>query len=121
MTASKHSSVLINQSEGITVALIRMASITDGQSIEEIGRTLFDLVDNRDVKKLIVDFRTVSFLSSSMIGVLVQLHKKAQSIEGQVVLCGLRESLMKIFKITRMDRILTFAKDEKEAASKLKA
>lgn len=115
------SSIVINQAEGITVASIRMASITDGPSIEEIGRVLFDQVDNRDVKKLVVDFRTVSFLSSSMIGVLVQLDKKARSIDGQVVLCGLRESLMKIFKITRLDKMLTFAKDEKEAASKFSA
>jgi anti-sigma B factor antagonist len=112
--------VIISNEQGVTTATIRVSSLTDGPDIEDIGKTLVELVDERDCRKLIVDFRAVNFLSSSMIGVLVQLEKKSKANDGQIVLCGLRDSLMKVFKITRLDKMLTFAKDEQEAMSKFK-
>jgi anti-anti-sigma factor len=112
--------IVISQVEGVTTVTLNMSSILDGPVIEDVGRTLFELVDEKAVRKLVVDFRSVGFLSSSMIGVLVSLQKKAKIIDGQLVLCGLRPSLMKIFTITRLDKIFTFAKSEQEAVDKLR-
>ena len=114
------SNIVVSEAEGVTTVSLRMSSILDGPVIEDVGRTLFDLVENRAVDRLVVDFRSVSFLSSSMLGVLVSLQKKANAVKGQVVLSGLRPSLMKIFTITRLEKIFTFAADESKAAQKLK-
>lgn len=112
--------ILVSQAEGVTTVALRMSSILDGPVIEDIGRTLFDLVDNRAVDKLVIDFGSVSFLSSSMLGVLVSLQKKANAVDGKMILCGLRPSLMKIFTITRLEKIFTFAPEEAQAVKKLR-
>ncbi len=114
------SNIVISEVEGVTTVSLRMSSILDGPVIEDVGRTLFGLVDDKAVDRLVVDFHSVSFLSSSMLGVLVSLQKKANAVKGQVVLSGLRPSLMKIFTITRLDKIFTFAQDESEAVKKIK-
>lgn len=114
------SNIVVSQAEGVTTVSLRMSSILDGSVIEEIGRTLFDLVENRAADRLAVDFQPVSFLSSSMLGVLVSLQKKATLAGGRVVLCGLRPSLMKIFTITRLEKIFTFADDESQAVRMLR-
>jgi len=51
--------------------------------------------------------------------VLIALHKKICSIGGKYVICGLKPELHEVFKITRLDKILSFAKDESEALSML--
>ncbi len=109
------SGLVISKVEGVTVASLRTASLLDEPTIDEIGRSLFELVDAQACRKLIVDFRAVSHLASQMLGVLVSLNHKSQAIKGKVVMCGLRPNLMKVFKITRLDKILTFADDESKA------
>ncbi|MCD6364694.1 MAG: STAS domain-containing protein [Planctomycetes bacterium] len=109
------SGLVISHVQGVTFASLRRASILDGVVIDDIGEALFELIDAKDCRKLVVDFRAVNFLASQMIGVLITLDNKARAIKGKVVLCGLRDSLMKVFKITRLDKRLTFASDETEA------
>ena len=81
----------------------------------ELGEQLYDLVDKRDRKKLILDFSDVRLLSSSALGVLITLHGKAGKIKGRVILCGLRQELMKMFKITKLHKLFTFCDDEEQA------
>jgi len=114
------SNLIITQSEGVTVATLRIASLIDGPMIEALGNELNVLVDEQAITKLIVDFRAVSFLSSQMISVLVTLHKKSKAIDGTVVMAGMRPNLKKVFEITKLDKLLVFAKDEKDAMSKFK-
>ncbi len=114
------SNLIINQSEGVTVATLRVASLIDSPMIESIGNELNALVDEQAITKLIVDFRAVGFLSSQMISVLVTLQKKSKAIGGVVVLAGMRPNLKKVFEITKLDKLLVFAKDEKDAMTKFK-
>ena len=113
--------IVVSEVQGVTTVTLKMTSLLDGPVIEDVGRCLFVLVEEKAIRKLIVDFRNVGLLSSSTLGILVSLQKKIAAIEGRVILCGMRPSLMKVFKITNLDRILTFAKDESQAMKKLKS
>jgi anti-anti-sigma regulatory factor len=43
------------------------------------------------------------------------LQRKQAERKGKLVMCGLRDNLMKVFKLTRLDKLLTFKKDEQAA------
>ena len=113
------SGLVVAQIEGVTVVGVRSVSITDMPTIESIGKELYALVEEQARKKVVVDFAAVRFLSSQMLGVLISLQKKAKGIGGRVVLCSLRPDLMKVFQITKLDKVLEFAADEREALKKL--
>jgi len=113
------SGVVISSAQGVTVAELRAGALVDGPQIEQVGKELLALVDEQAVRKLIVDFRHVGFLSSTMIGALLQLHKHAAEIKGQVFLVGVSPKLMEVFKITRLHKVLHFAKDQNEAIRKM--
>jgi anti-sigma B factor antagonist len=107
--------LLINTLKDVTVVTFQDISILDALQIDEIGEELYDLVDKKDRRKLILDFANVKFLSSSALGVLITLHKKSTTAKGRVVLCSLRDDLKKVFEITRLDRMFTFCPTEEEA------
>lgn len=109
------SGLVISHVQGATVAELIVPSILDGPVIESLASELYSLVDEQACRKLIVDFHAVGFLASQMIGVLVALNNKSNAIKGRLVLVGMRENLMKVFKITRLDKHLSFARDEGEA------
>lgn len=109
------SGLVISQVQGVTVVEITVPSILDGPVIDSLGAALYEIVDEQACRKLMVDFSKVGFLASQMIGVLVALDNKAREIKGKVVLVGMRESLMKVFRITRLDKRLAFAANESDA------
>ena len=109
------SGLVIQQIQGATVVNFRDVSILDGSSVEVIAKELYSLVDQQALRKIILDFTQVRFLSSSMIGVLLNLYKKSQAIKGRIVVCGLRSELYKVFKIMRLEHLLTFADNEHDA------
>ncbi len=113
--------LIVSKLMDVTIARLQVQSLLDMVAIEEIGNSLYSLVDDRACRKIIVDFSKVSFLSSQMLGVLAALNKKSKAIKGKVVLCGLRPSLREIFKVMGLDKIMTFADDESAAMKEFKA
>jgi anti-sigma B factor antagonist len=97
---------------GVLVVTFTDSSILDTAAIEQLGRNLYQLTDVQNRQKLILDFSNVKFLSSQALGVLLTLHKKVRDIKGEVVMCGLKPELKKIFAITNLDKVFKFFPDD---------
>ena len=102
---------------GVTVVDFADAAILDGPTIESVARRLYELTDDQAQRKILLVLSQVRFLSSSMLGVLINLHKKSATIKGRVAIAGMRPDLRKVFKITRTEKLFEFHDDE-EAAMK---
>jgi anti-sigma B factor antagonist len=107
--------LVISTVQGVAVAEIHTTSLLEGPEVENIAQDLLDLVDKRGFDKVIVDFRNVSFLASVMLGKLVMLYKKAKEVDATVVLSGLKPNLLKVFKVTKLDKMMKFSENEDEA------
>ncbi|HOW72541.1 MAG TPA: STAS domain-containing protein [Phycisphaerae bacterium] len=107
--------LLIHSIRDVTVVNIEDASILDLAQVESLGQQLYELVEDRNCRKLILDFTKVRFLSSSALGVLVNLQRKTSEIKGTLVICALRSELMKVFEITKLKKLFTFCDDETAA------
>jgi anti-anti-sigma factor len=107
--------LLTHHMRDVTVVNLNDCSILDAQQVEELGGELNHLVDERACRKIVIDFTKVKLLSSSALGVLIRLQKKAREIKGSIALCGLRKELMQIFKITSLDKLFTFYDTEEQA------
>jgi anti-sigma B factor antagonist len=68
--------------------------------------------------KILLDLKDVTVLASMGLGALVSLHKTCSQEGGRLVVCGLRDDIMQVMKITHLDRILKVAKD-REAGLKM--
>ena len=115
------SNLVVTQMYDVTLVNFRNSALLDGLGVEAVADELYALVDEQARRKVLLDFSAVRLLSSRMVGVLIDLHKKSQKIRGRIVICGLRPELMKVFKIMRLEKVLQFAKDESEAMSLLEA
>jgi anti-sigma B factor antagonist len=107
--------LLIHPIRDVVIVNFQDASLLDSGQLEAIGTELYDLVDNKNRRKLILDFAKVQFMSSSALGVLITLRKKATAIKGDVVICGLRKDLTRVFEITNLIKMFTFTPNEEAA------
>lgn len=107
---------IVQKIDEFTVVEFRIPSLMDAQLIEQIGQSLYKLVDEQDRRKLILDFSNVQYLSSSAIGIVLNLNKKLQGLKySKFILCGVGEKLMQLIKITRLDKILILKPTQREA------
>jgi anti-sigma B factor antagonist len=86
--------------------------ILDEQNIQMIGDDLFRLVDELGRRKVLLNFSKVEFMSSAALGKLIRLHQRLHSIGGKLILCGISKSILEIFEITKLDKMLTIKPDE---------
>jgi len=107
--------LVIQEIGGVTVANFGGSSILDGTTVDALGRQLFDLIDNQARRKVLLDFTRVKFLSSSMLGVLIRMQKRAGAIGGRVAILGMKPDLHRVFKISRLDKLFDFYDDEDDA------
>ncbi len=107
--------LLIEDYAGVTVVTVTDTALLDAHAIEAFGQEVYQLVDKQNKQKLILDFSNVRFLSSQALGVLLTIKKKCEAIKGRFVLCALREELMKVFKITQLDKLFDFYRDDSAA------
>ena len=96
----------------------RDRSILDGAVVDRLADKLFRLVDENARRMILLDFRQVRFLSSTMMGVLLALHRKSSDINGKVVISGLNPTVMRAFKIMRLDSVLNIADCEQSGMSR---
>jgi len=69
--------------------------------------------------RLALDMSEVMLLASVGLGALVTLNKNCKANSGKLVVFGLGSELFEVLKITRLDRIITIAKDRDAALKTL--
>ena len=116
---SSPSKLRIRSVEDVTVVRFQETSILDTELIHAIAEELKQLIETENGKKLLLDFTEVKFFSSSALGILVTLSKKLAEIDGELVICALASELIKVFKITNLDKLFKFADNEDQALQML--
>lgn len=112
---SGDSRLLVQGIGDVTIINFQDASILDTLLIQKIAAELYGLVDEKAKRKIILDFTTVKYMASQTLGVLLTLQKKARTLKGRVVFCSLKPDLMKVFKITGLEKMFEFYDDETKA------
>ena len=89
-----------------------------GRESQQVESTIEKMVQDGK-KKLIVDLTKVSYVDSSGIGILVGSFGHCKRGGGTMRLIGVRDNILKIMKLTRVDEVLKVDASLEEAEQKL--
>jgi anti-sigma B factor antagonist len=89
-----------------------------GQESRSVESTVEKLVQDGK-KKIIVDLTKVSYVDSSGVGVLVGSLGHCKRGGGAMRLTGVRDNILKIMQLTRVDQVLPVDTSLEEAEQKL--
>jgi anti-sigma B factor antagonist len=107
----------LNVSEGgdVTGGRFRNYKIVEDIDIQEVGEEVFRLIEVDGHVKILLNFTSVIFLSSSALGKLITLDKKMKAHGGTLKLSNIRPDIYEVFAITKLDRLFDIKKDEAAA------
>ncbi len=105
---------------GVFVVSFRQASIGGIGEVEKIAETLRGLIKDPDVCNMVVDFSDVSFFSSQMLGLLVDIWRRIKDEGGTLLISGINPQLTRVFRITHLDKLFNFHENTEAALSALR-
>ncbi len=107
--------LLTRKHENVLVAYFQDVRIIDETRIQSLGQELNDLVVNTENRNIVLNFHNVSFMSSAMIGKLIQFAKHCSSIDVQLRLCNINENVSEVFKLMKLEKVFAIDEDEEKS------
>src|SRR5262249_33652737 len=105
MTKTIRSRLLVENVQGVLVITFAGEFLIDEGLIQEVREDLVKLVDKHRRANVLLNFREVQAMSSTMLAVLLKVARKVASAQGRLKLCSISPDLVEIFRITRFDRM----------------
>jgi anti-anti-sigma factor len=89
----------------------------DEETADGIRAQLLALADEPNESNLLLDFGNIDYLSSMMLAVLVNLHKKLLERGRQLTVANLSPQVYEVFRVTGLDKFLDLRSAQQDANS----
>ena len=109
----------LQQQGDVTIVRFIASRILDNDTIQRMGDSLFQIVDQDGVHKLVINLREVSFLSSAALNRLILLKKKVLQHDGKLKLVEMKPEIRRVFEISRLDTFFDILDDQATALEQL--
>jgi anti-sigma B factor antagonist len=107
----------VEEQEGTLTVHFTDTKILDDGTIVATGKELMEALDRASAnKRMVLDFGTVQFMSSAMIGKLVLLNKKAKAGLVDLRFRNITSNVYEVFKLTRLNKIFNIEVSSTESA-----
>ncbi len=103
----------VEATSGGVLAILSDCGLLDEDSTPAVEEQLFRLAEQLGPAELRLNLGEVRFLSSTAMGMFVNLHKTLRGQGGSLTLCDVNEDVLELFEVTRLNRLL----DIRRAAS----
>ena len=97
--------IFVERGPNETIVTFMEEKILSSEQIQELRESLMSLIEQAWSEKLILDFCNVKGLSSSVLGLLLVIHKKVREEKGRLLLRNMSPTIYEIFEITKMNKI----------------
>jgi anti-anti-sigma factor len=118
IASSPHPGLEVEQVGAVTVASITRPALLEEEVIVAVANALAELMQG-DCRRLVLNFRRVTRLSSAMLGQLIHLHRKTRACGCRLALCEINPSLSEAFEKVRLHELFPIHAQEQEALESL--
>ncbi len=116
---SDNAHLLVEYVKNVTIVTFNDSSVLEARHIDAIREQLLHMVDAEFKNRLVLDLSKVHHFSSTALGVLITVLRRVKDHKGALVLCGVRDDIYRVFKVTKLHKQFTFADNEKKALAAL--
>ncbi|MGE5296514.1 MAG: STAS domain-containing protein [Solirubrobacterales bacterium] len=101
----------------VAVASFKSPCISDAEEINNASAQLKQYIQSDPPCRMVFDFQGVKFFSSQVLGLLLEARAHLKPHNGEVGVVSLNPQLLRVFRITNLDRIFSFYSDRAAAVS----
>lgn len=111
--------IIISTVDDVMVVELTERKILDEMSISQIGAQLNALINQPIPPRIVIDFEKVAHMSSSALGMLINVHKRVREKKGQLRLCNIQPAIYEVFVITRLNEVFQVSPTRDQAVASI--
>jgi anti-sigma B factor antagonist len=104
----------VTEENGVTIIKVNLKRATV-DVVKDFKNFLFNLIDNEQKKKIILDLSNVEFVDSSFLGAVVSGLKKVTAIKGDIKVVELQAPVRAMFELTRLYKVFEIFDNKQDA------
>ena len=112
------SPVSVREADSVAIVEFRERATLDTPTVEAVSGELYRLVEQKQQRAIVLDLTNVHFVSSPALSMLLHLRRRADEQHCEVVLCGLRPDISRLFRITKLDKLFVFVPTAADALAR---
>lgn len=121
MAENTTGSLMVQRRADVHIIEFMEVRILDQLAIDKIKTDILNMVAEAGVPKFIISFENVKYISSAVLGMLMTVNKHVMGKQGELRLSAIDKSLMEVFKLTRLDKILKIFNTTDDALKKFES
>ena len=90
----------------------------DSDEFGRLNEALLELVAIRPHAAWVLDLSHLEYAGSAVLGLMVNLRQKVKETDGRLVLCGLSERLLTVFRTCSLERLFIIRRSRPEAVNR---
>ena len=109
----------IHHGQVVIVAEVLAMGLSEGPELDGMAMRLQEELMRSNTKKMVMDCTRLKFMASSSLSVVVTLSRMAEQHKGLFAVCGLRNQLPQIFKLSGLDRFIRIYDTREQALAEM--
>jgi anti-anti-sigma factor len=109
----------ISQDSTANILQFSLPPILDSMEIDGLIESVLEELNSKRDQSWVVDLSQVEYLGSSMLGLFVNMRERVRQGGGVLVLCGMSQQLLRIFKTCCLERLFTIVKTRGDAIAQI--
>ena len=110
----------LTEFDDVVVINFNASRLNDEENIENLGDDMFSLVQNYNCRKVVASLTVVEYLTSSVLGKLITLHRRLHRSDGRLVVCNLQPTVRELMATSKLLTYFTVTETADEAVEILK-
>lgn len=107
--------------DGILVVSFRRTHLNEEENIEQLGQELVTLVEQFNVRQMVLKTDNILQATSSVLGKMIKLHRLLHRLEGQLIVCGPKGVFQETLETSRLITYFNVCDTVEEAIAELQA
>ncbi len=97
------------------VLALTLPETIDAVEFDRLNESLLRALDAATGTRWVLDLSDVTYMGSAVLGLMVNIRQQIKQRGGKLVLCGMSDRLVQIFRTCSLERLFTITKTRPEA------
>jgi anti-anti-sigma factor len=108
----------VSSVDAVQVIRLELPQTLDSGEFDRINDALLTVIAQRPTAGWVLDLSPLEYAGSSVLGLLVNLRQRVKQAGGRLVLCGLSDLLLQIFRTCSLERLFVIRRSVDEAVAR---
>jgi anti-sigma B factor antagonist len=107
--------ISVEYMDNATIIAFTDEKILEETDIRALQESVVSVIEQAEGLNLVLDFHSVKYLSSAVLGLLIRISKRIYERGGQLRLCNINPKIYEVFRITRLTQVFDIYDDLESA------